>query len=363
MQNISFNANGKIFYSLMEAVYYSLPSNYEIHFNLYDDQFDKSDWSKEPELTWDQLLDIRAKQIEAKGKPIVLQFSGGTDSYTIYKVFERNNIHIDAIYVRERIDPEDVGTWTGVHRQLENLYDKTTKIIYRPDSIQEFEKMYDNPDWIWKPGYRPQFLVLSADPESVEYIAQQIGTHDFISVTGQDKPRLKFLDSGVYSYHSSTPFIKVMGYDQAEPFFVNGELPELHIKQSYMLLKYIKSLQPTATKPVDLVKYKDMHYARAFNWYDYSIKGSGRFADIARSDLQHSLNGTIKLHYKNNEFRLTGQRATHWFNSLQGTKVMDNYKAGVLDIANSDMGKFLLYEPDNFYAMRQWESRAYKMAF
>ena len=70
------------------------------HFYFYETEFDALDWTKEPTETWDQLLDRRAQQIAAKGKPIVLNFSGGTDSYTIYKVFERNNIHIDEIIIR-----------------------------------------------------------------------------------------------------------------------------------------------------------------------------------------------------------------------------------------------------------------------
>jgi hypothetical protein len=364
MLDITFNVNDKQYYSLMDAVSYALPNNWEIEFNLFDAAFSKCNWAKDPDLSWDHLLDMRAKQIAAKGKPIVLSFSGGTDSYTIYKVFERNNIHLDAIYVRERVDPEDEGVWSGVHQLLHTgLYDKTTKIIYRKDDESSFAKTYSDKEWIWKPGYRPQFGIFASDPESVQYTAQILGTDDFINVSGQDKARLKFTDSGVYSYHNSTSFLKMMGYPQAEPFFVHSDLPELHIKQSYMLLTYIKSLEPTATKPTDLVKYKDIHYARAFNWYDYSIKGSGRFGDLARSDLQHSLNGTSGLLIANNKFQFTGNRGTHWFNTLQGTVAMKNYKDGVMDIASSAVGKFLLHDPANFYAMRTWESKAYKMTF
>ena len=76
------------------AAHHAGTHNLNMRFNMYDSVFDHSDWSREPDLTWDQLLDIRAQQIAAKNKPIVLYFSGGTDSYTIYKVFERNNIFL-----------------------------------------------------------------------------------------------------------------------------------------------------------------------------------------------------------------------------------------------------------------------------
>ena len=61
-----------------------------IRFALYEEAFDKASWDVEPNLSWDSMLDIRAQQLADKKKPIVLGFSGGTDSYTVYDVFKRN---------------------------------------------------------------------------------------------------------------------------------------------------------------------------------------------------------------------------------------------------------------------------------
>jgi hypothetical protein len=338
----------------------------DIHFDLYEEAFDKVSWAKEPDLTWDTLLDMRARQIEARGIPIVFHFSGGTDSYTIYKVFERNNIHIDMVYTRawdtERENQQQVFELTH-----NNFYDKTTKVVVRDGTSAIRDDAYLDPDWIWTKGYRYQYgIVCTGDEEANDHAAKILGTDNFISILGFEKPRLHFDETGVYSYQDDENYVRTMTDPRLDCFYISPELPELHVKQSYMLLNYIKRLRPYATHTNQLTAFNKIHVPSKFNWLDYSLTGCGRFGDINMSDTSHLSMENTKLYIpsRQNAMSLDYQgRAKPWFESFSGTVGFKNYVSGILNVANDTAGKYLMQDPNNFYSMRQFRSKHYKLTF
>jgi hypothetical protein len=350
------------------ATSHALKTNQEVHFDLYDSVFNTADWMHEPSQTWDQLLDIRAEQIRAKNKPIVLNFSGGTDSYTIYKVFERNNIHIDLLYWRRRkTDFHD-----SIHQQViellkNGIYDPTTKIIVRDDSSETFARAYDNEDWLWNSQARSEFgLGFNGDFVTDGFIAEQLGTDDFVSVIGLEKPRLRIDWHGAYSYQIDHIFQRVIeNPHNTDCFYVTPELPELHIKQSYMLLKYIKSLNSEA-KPKDLVWLSDnIDKPDVFNWDTYA-KACGRFGDLTYSGVIHNGWNKMELSIPNNgKFYGNEHRgpSQNWFSSLVGTKTFENYTRGIMSVKNDPVGQYLFSDPQNFYKVKMFRSTMHRMDF
>jgi hypothetical protein len=354
------------FTNKFQAAHLASVKDLDMHFNMYEETFDKCDWSKEPDLSWDALLDIRAQQIAAKGKPIVLYFSGGTDSYTIYKVFERNNIPLAAIYQRRRRDEEEKISWIRPNELFNaGLYDKSTKLIVREDSDEVINNAYQK-DWLWNSGFRVQFSIFGDDPESDNYIEKVLGTNDFITVNGKEKPRLKFTDVGVFSYQNDEPYTHSMIRKNYECFFISSELPELHIKQSYMLKNYVKSLEPWATSPGQVKEYSEIHSPYYHDWLGFSIDGCGRFDDLNNSAVQHKKNLAAKLIIpKNGKF--SGDeyhgRSQRWFSDIHGTNAFKRYTDSILDVLSDPAGKYLTQGTDNFFAMRQFESKYYKLTF
>ena len=355
------------------AAYHAVRINKTIHFNMYEKEFDQTDWSKEPDLTWNQLLDIRAQQIAAKNKPIVLNFSGGTDSYTIYQVFKRNNIHIDVLYLRRRKTDLDYTINQGVLDFLENdVEDKTTKILIREDSAKIFEQAYTSSNWLFDHGAsRFEFgLGFGGDAFGDAYLTKELGTDDFISVNGLDKPMLTFDWHGVYSYQTDRNFIRLVGNKTAESFYVTPELPELHVKQSYLLLNYVRKLRPSAT-PRDLKNdprnFNEMSNPNYYNWHEYSILGCGRFGDLStNSEWQHRAWSTISLQLNNkglidkNSHQGAGQ---NWFQSLAGTRTWNNYTQGIMNMYSDPAGRILFPDPNNLYKLRYFNSKFYKLDF
>ena len=345
----------------------------EIRFDLYDESFDQVDWTQEPAESWDQLLDLRAQQIAAKNKPIVLNFSGGTDSYTIYQVFKRNNIHIDALYLRRRKTDLDYTINQGVLDFLTNdVEDKTTKILIREDSAEVFEQAYTSSNWLFDHGAsRFEFsLGFGGDAFGDAYLTKELGTDDFVSVNGLDKPILRFDWHGAYSYQTDRNFIRLAGNKTAESFYVTPELPKLHVKQSYLLLNYIRSLRPNSTLrdlANDPRNFNQMNDPTYYNWHEYSINGCGRFGDLStNSDWQHYAWSTICLRLNDkglidkNSHRGAGQ---NWFQSLAGTKTWNNYTQGILDLYSDPAGRILFPDPSNLYKLQYFRSKFYKLNF
>jgi hypothetical protein len=358
-----YSVGNRTFTNKFLAGSYAGKNNTPMHFNMYESAFDRADWTKEPTESWDYLLDIRAQQIAAKGLPIVLNFSGGTDSLTIYEVFKRNNIHIDIIYTRARVGVNDRSSYSPVYEFLnKGIYDKTTKVVIREDSEELFNELYPNKDWIWDTAQRYQFAMAQ---ESFEYASRALGTDNFISIIGLEKPRLEFTDTGVYSYQDDENYVRPMNDSTLDCFYISPDLPKLHVKQSYMLLNYIKSLAPNSSTS-DLKKFNTVHQPLKFNWFDYSINGCGRYGDLNDSANQHAGNALSKFIIPQQE-QFTGTeyqgRGSDWYASLSGTLAFKNYTQGLLNVVKDSAGKFLQLNPGNFYSIRQFRSKYYQLNF
>ena len=372
----------KIFTNKFFAAHYAATKNLsaqDIHFNMYESEFDSADWSKDPDLSWDQLLDIRAQQIAAKNKPIVLYFSGGTDSYTIYKVFERNRIPLTAIYQRKRPDHPE-GTYDRVHELYSSgLYDPSIQIIIDDDFKASLLGAYKSQDWLWNLNAKQHFGIIAPDRYSTDYISSRLGRDDFISVVGYEKPRIKITQDAVYSYQDDDNYNKLMTLPGIDCFYISPDLPELHIKQSYMLLNYIKSKNPPGALPKDLLHWNEIHRGW-FDWLGYSIDACGRFDDLNRSDLQHLGNYQTEMVLpasgKFDGSEVSG-RPAKWFQDLYKTNrdIFNNFTKGYMSVLTDPAGKLLLEYapphmklngvsyPQNVFNFQHFDSKMYQMTF
>jgi hypothetical protein len=335
-----------------------------MHFNLYESAFDAANWAQEPAMTWDQMLDIRAQQLAALNKPIVFFFSGGTDSYTIYKVFERNNIHIDVAFIMAFPEEQDVQR-RPIELMTKNWYDPHTRIIVRDGLDLIKNNSYRSPDWIWETNVRYQFGVIGADDTGGDEIANMLDTNDFVAVVGVEKPRLNFSSRGVFSYQDDEVYPRMMKDPRWHCFYITPDFPELHIKQSYMLLRYIQSLSPSATTTEELAKYNNVHRPKEFHWHRYS-SGCGRFGDLNSSHLVHVANANMALHLtddKNaNNYQMTGRKA-FLYQNLKDERIAQNYRLGVQSAIHDGAGRYLMQDPNNFFSIRQFQSKYYPMTF
>ena len=94
-----YTVNGIEFDSKIKALTYATQTGNSPKWHFNDKEYQEYDWSKEPELTLDQLYDIRTRQLREKYDYVILSYSGGADSHNILMSFIRQGLHLDEIVV------------------------------------------------------------------------------------------------------------------------------------------------------------------------------------------------------------------------------------------------------------------------
>lgn len=90
--------NDQVYANKAQAIYASKGNT--VTWNFHDDIFSASNWTKRPAGLLKDLYKDRAQQLRDKYDYLVLNFSGGPDSWNILNTFLVNNIKIDEIFTR-----------------------------------------------------------------------------------------------------------------------------------------------------------------------------------------------------------------------------------------------------------------------
>jgi hypothetical protein len=244
---IGYNLNGVKFNNPFAAFLHG--SIYQPHsfptFDFYDHEFSAVDWTKEPAESFVSLCDRRAHQLRDRYDKIILAFSGGTDSTTVYNTFVRNHIHIDEIkVVYSDTDQEHWLTPAIVSWLLENHPDKTTKISAKTYTTQhdivEYQQQIQHEDFLVSDhtGLRHQDMKFCRPVLHLDNYMQDNHCDNYCIVTGHEKPHLIKQPDGYYFVFQDHVFNQIMWRKDIEMFFVSPDLPDLHAKQCHMMLNY-----------------------------------------------------------------------------------------------------------------------------
>jgi hypothetical protein len=230
----------------------------KIHLYWLDDIWSSIDLSKRPTRSWNQLMKERCYQIRDKALQVGIAFSGGFDSQTILDHFVLNNIRIDYLQINhKKYCP---------HLESYSAFDTATKTKqqYYPDlkidvidvDIDYMLNIYKNnkEDWLWVAGQPGEFRFTKMARTSLVNCNYQHSTamlrHDRLTIEGHEKPRLfiedewwvmAMLDS-VLCPVFNTPF---------ENFYISPDLPELHLKQVWMMIDWLESQSLNSVKDLE----------------------------------------------------------------------------------------------------------------
>lgn len=267
-------------------------------FHVFDEEFSKLDWSKEPEESMETLLDRRAMQLRLKFHKLVLYYSGGTDSTTMYNAFKRTGVHLDEIVIIYDDDKSIGYPAENVQWLLNNHYDPTTKItVHDGHKVHDFFKTLPI-DYLVDPS-----VVFVTNPYggSAGYRAQQFGGKYIFDpgvahIVGAEKPHLLYENGHWYARHLDRVYHPFMGEGICEMFFVSPDLPELHIKQNHMFKKAAKQFINLGTRwdNTDHIRDTPEIYTLMTQW-------SGRDPEITSG-----ASYTQKIHLKNNPIDIAG---------------------------------------------------------
>jgi len=224
-------------------------------FNCFDEEFSKFDWTKEPEASWESLLEARALQLREKYDYIVFFLSGGTDSRTMFRIFKKLNIHIDEIVttyhkLRNQGYSEKALQWVK-----DSMYDPTTRLTFMcRDKVPEdyptiaSDHMVDSDAY-----YRELPIVGSVDTAKIIRDTPRFKNAKSCILLGLEKPLVQFKNGRWSTTHMNKVFSPWMKFDEHEMFYITPDMPELHIKQTHMLKRYAKQfIAPTSDWDSDI---------------------------------------------------------------------------------------------------------------
>lgn len=238
MDTIAYRVGTKYIYNIYPALMEAMQSGKPVEFYCRDSLYDQYDWTKEPEETLDELMTAYAHSIRSEYERVILLWSGGTDSHTIYNIFKRANIRIDEILIKASAHlaqyPDHHVDWMRA-----NHYDPTT-IITRYDQNDTELRSLDCPDenWVWKDKGDLLMFGMSTGAEGVKHLIERNHAgKSWTAIAGFEKPRLIYKEGRWWSRHLDAPLRQTMGYNHLTRFFLE---PLINIKQNHLVKRTIK---------------------------------------------------------------------------------------------------------------------------
>ena len=238
---IAYQVNDQFINNLYLALHTSWKTGGTLRLYCYDHEFDQYDWRLEPEASLDFLMATHARALRNQYERLILLWSGGTDSHTIYNVFKDNQIHIDEIIIKADQDsityPEANVDWLRA-----NHWDPTTTIT-RYDEFDDQLRLMDlggDENWIWRDQGELFKYGMTPVGNAVRFLCEKNHAgHTWRAIGGYEKPRLVYRNGHWYHRQLNSPLQPTMGNDYVEHFFLE---PLIAIKQSHLVKHAVKRL-------------------------------------------------------------------------------------------------------------------------
>lgn len=240
---VAYQINGQTYNNVYLALRELWKNGGELKFYCYDHEFDRFDWTLEPEASLDFLMTQHALDLRNRYERLILLWSGGTDSHTIYNIFKRNNIHIDEIIIKAEVGskafPEDNHIW------LRNNHWDPTTIITRYDDFDAELRLKDLADenWVWRNKGDLLKYGMTSTGDGVRFLCEKNHSgYNWKAIGGYEKPRLVYRNGRWYHRQLDIVLHPTMGHDYIEHFFFE---PLIAIKQSHMVKNAVNELIKT----------------------------------------------------------------------------------------------------------------------
>lgn len=240
--SVGYQVDGKTFYNPFLAFLHGAHNtpNENPKFICYDSVFKDLDWTDEPAETVRELIDARTRQLAQKYEKIIISFSGGTDSVTVYNSFVRQNIFIDELIISyspyTNAHPVENANWL-----IKNHPDKNTRITVLNRNDPQYYSKFNNESWVLENSGNLGYFNLSA-PGAYFYrhCVDSWGNTNWAMIIGYEKPNIIRENNKWHAVHLDKVIKPSLSYTNLEYFFLTPDFPKLHLKQNHMLLQYIK---------------------------------------------------------------------------------------------------------------------------
>lgn len=247
------------YYSRYQAERLKLPEE-EITFHLFEEAFDKLDWTQEPEESWEEMLAFRAQQLREKYRYLRVWYSGGADSHTVLLTFLKNNIFIDEIIVYRQSPSDQFELLTPANAEqnkaaipfLKQIQPQipNTKITILDIGRSNFEQFYSDPDCFERFTHIEFYIDYQMTYDANPFLLLD---SDYCDIKGIDKPRIMMEDERYFSFQYDGLYQMQVPWRQEIPlecFYITPDYAELHLKQCHLAKNCVESLDACCRYPL-----------------------------------------------------------------------------------------------------------------
>ena len=229
---------------------------------------------------------------------------------------------------REWFDDPEMEHAISHANYIKNTYYPNLKINLINVTLNDLIKFYKRKkeDWIYSPYFSlkiqktHRYFATTEMDDFLMSFKNTIGKR--ANVMGIDKPKVLLRDNKWYAFVPDSVGDTAFGTDQ-ENFYWSTELPELHIKQCHMVIRWFESLSNLTEDLVHDIQGRNLEKSKVYDlYYEPWNVGMGRFS--LNHSHEYSRNGQIKMFHSNNE------------RSPDGLKLLDHIK-------NNDNQVFKIY--------------------
>lgn len=283
-----YQVNNQVYLNKTEALYNASLSNTTASWHFHDQVYSKFDWTKKPVGNLKALYKARAQQIRDKYDYVILQFSGGMDSWTVLHTFLSNNIKVDEVFTRWPRAERKYRTANNTNRSEENLgsefeyavvpvleYLKThhPEINIVVDDYSEcFEEDLEEKDFYGSNQYQSMPTFFRFTRKSDAELEQERKNKKIAVVYGYDKVRCLVHNKNLYAC-----FVDCIGGTSSDPtrsvelFYWTPDFPYIPIMQAHAIKEYLKEqlLLPNFQTYANSLEYREIYQQSCYP--DYNI--------------------------------------------------------------------------------------------
>jgi len=285
-----YSCNNLEFDSKIKACVYASQVNKPLNWHFNNEEFNRFDWTIEPEETLDQLYDRRSREIREKYDYVILSYSAGSDSHNILESFLRQGLLIDEVVVNHMskanrltvLDTSIRGSWNASAEfelqtigRLQYIKDQSpkTKITVLDLSDNVFDTLRKAGNASWVETSREPLNVSGATRYNYTYFKEVRNQFDrsksICVILGIEKPRTYIEKNKFYilfsdkSANIASASDHLIEYDNAtvEYFYWAPSALPILCKQAHVIKKWLRvypQYQPLWS-PVDLIDLFTKH--------------------------------------------------------------------------------------------------------
>lgn len=251
-----YHVGDQTFVNKNDALYYATQTRQDVRWDFHESTFSKVNWTQRPPGNILQLYQERARQIRENYDYVIVQFSGGADSWTVLDSFLSAGLHVDEIYTRWSLkegdykkpntqDHREINLYSEYHYAVRPILDEVAKRyprtrIYIDDDTEEYHNHLNETNFWTNGGH---YLCIGTfhrfarkSPEEQEAVrrGQRVAV-----VHGFDKLQCLAQGGNFYAYFADKCGGTALDPDRSvEFFFWAREFPHIAVAQAHLLRDY-----------------------------------------------------------------------------------------------------------------------------